>query len=439
MISASLSAPPPTATTPLAESPELAGIAPGQALVPTPPPTPPPALPAGRTGWRRSVWLAMLAALLVGAAAGFAWWRSRPPVLPPGFAQGNGRLEADEIDIDTKFAGRVARLLADEGDMVRKGQVVAVMDTRDLEEQAGQAEARAGQAERNLEEAGQSLAQQERAVLAAEALVAQARRTVEEAKANLDQAQSVMRLARQAFARTSALVAKGYATGEMLDMRQQALDGATAAQGAAAARVGAADQALLAARHAAEGAAAAREAASARIGAARHARDAALHGLDYIRVNIADNSLTAPRDGPIQYRVANAGEVLAAGGRVFTMLDAGYVYMDVYLPTAQAGRVRIGAEGRIVLDAYPDHVIPARAVFVANEAQFTPKTVETKDERDKLMFRIRLRVDPERLKGREALVRTGLPGIGVVRTDEAAAWPARLSPSPPPAAVAGAR
>ncbi len=112
--------------------------------------------------------------------------------------------------------------------------------------------------------------------------------------------------------------------------------------------------------------------------------------------------------------------------------------MDIYLPTAQAGRVRIGAEGRIVLDAYPDHVIPARAVFVASEAQFTPKTVETKDERDKLMFRVRLRVDPERLKGREALVRTGLPGIGVVRTDEAAAWPARLSPSPPPA-VAGAR
>lgn len=433
MASAPLCATPPIA--PAAARREPTGTTPAQALVPAPPPAP----PAVRTDRRRIVRLGLFAALLIAlAGAGIAWWRSRPPALPPGFAQGNGRLEADEIDIDTKFAGRIARLLVDEGDRVRAGQVVAVMDTRDLQEQAAQAEALAGQAERTLEEAGRTLAQQERAVLAAEAAVVQARRAVEEAQANLDQTQSVVRLAQQAIARTTALVAKGYATREMLDTRQQALDGANAVQSAAAARVGAADQALLAARHAAEGAAAARDAASARVGAARHARDAARHGLDYVRVNIADNSLTAPRDGPIQYRIANVGEVLSAGGRVFTMLDAGYVYMDVYLPTAQAGRVRIGAEGRIVLDAYPDHVIPARAVFVASEAQFTPKTVETKDERDKLMFRVRLRVDPERLKGREALVRTGLPGIGVVRTDEAAAWPARFSPSPPPA-LAGDR
>ncbi len=231
-------------------------------------------------------------------------------------------------------------------------------------------------------------------MLAAEAVVAQARRTVEEAKANLDQAQSVIAPRPAGLRRTSALVAKGYATGEMLDMRQQALDGATAAQGrrggqgrcgrpwrcsppATPPRVP-----LPPARRPPPGSAPART------------RDAALHGLDYIRVNIADNSLTAPRDGPIQYRVANAGEVLAAGGRVFTMLDAGYVYMDVYLPTAQAGRVRIGAEGRIVLDAYRTTSSRPGPVFVANEAQFTPKTVETKDERDKLMFRIRLRVDP---------------------------------------------
>ncbi|MCF4129561.1 HlyD family secretion protein [Methylobacterium sp. SyP6R] len=431
----SLSAPPLTAATPVAESPAPAGIAPGQALVPAPQAV----LPAGRTGRRHGIWFGLLAALLIGVAAGFAWWRVCPPALPPGFAQGNGRLEADEIDIDTKFAGRIARLLVDEGDMVRAGQIVAVMDTRDLQEQESQAEALAGQAERTVEEAGKILAQQERAVLAGEAAVSQARRSVEEANANLEQARTVARLAQQELARTGALVTRGFATRQTLDTRQQALDGAIAAQGAATARVGAADQALLAARHAADGAAAARDAAAARVGAVQHARDAARHNVEYVRVNIADNSLTAPRDGPIQYRIANVGEVLAAGGRVFTMLDAGYVYMDVYLPTTQAGRVRIGAEGRVVLDAYPDHVIPARAVFVASEAQFTPKTVETKDERDKLLFRIRLRVDPERLRGREALVRTGLPGVGVVRTDEAVAWPARLAPSPPPAAATGGR
>jgi len=114
------------------------------------------------------------------------------------------------------------------------------------------------------------------------------------------------------------------------------------------------------------------------------------------------------------------------------MLDASYVYMDIYLPTEEAGRVRIGSDARIVLDAYPGHVIPAKVVFIASQAQFTPKTVETKDERDKLMFRIRVRIDPERLEGRAAVVRSGLPGVAYVQTDGSAKWPTSLNPSAPP-------
>jgi HlyD family secretion protein len=126
------------------------------------------------------------------------------------------------------------------------------------------------------------------------------------------------------------------------------------------------------------------------------------------------------------------GEVLPAGGKVFTVLDTSYVYMDVYLPTADAGRIRLGSETRIVLDTYPDHVIPAKVVFVSSQAQFTPKTVETKDERDKLMFRIRVRIDPERLRGRAELVRSGLPGMVYLRTDPSMVWPPKLQPSAPP-------
>ena len=89
-------------------------------------------------------------------------------------------------------------------------------------------------------------------------------------------------------------------------------------------------------------------------------------------------------------------------------------------------------EARIVLDAYPDHVIPAKVVFIANQAQFTPKTVETKDERDKLMFRIRVRIDPERLRGRAEIVRSGVPGVAYVRTDPSMDWPPKLQASAPP-------
>ncbi len=159
--------------------------------------------------------------------------------------------------------------------------------------------------------------------------------------------------------------------------------------------------------------------------------DAATHDAELYKVNIADNTLAAPRDGRIQYRIANIGEVLPAGGRVFAMLDILYVYMDIYLPTAEAGKVRIGADARIALDAVPNVAIPAKVAFVATQAQFTPKTVETKDERDKLMFRVRVRIDPERLRARGEYVRSGLPGVGYVKYDPSVAWPDKLQGNVP--------
>ena len=330
-----------------------------------------------RRRWRRqAVAVALLLILGAGAAIGWSWWLKGHYPLPPGIAYGNGRLEADAIDIDTKFAGRIAKLFVDEGDPVTPGQVVAMMDTRDLEA----------------------------SLKKSQALVDQAQRALEEAKANLAQQQTQVTLARQQLERTSTLVSKGFATIELLDQRRQQINAALAMQNAL-------DQ---------------------RVAEAQHALRAAMHDVELYRINILDNSLVAPRDGRIEYRVANVGEVLPAGGRIFTMLDAFYIYMDIYLPTAEAGRVRLGSGARIVLDAYSDHVIPAKVVFVASQAQFTPKTVETRAERDKLMFRVRVRIDPERLKGRAAIVRTGLPGIAYVRTAPSTAWPANLQPSPPP-------
>jgi HlyD family secretion protein len=328
---------------------------------------------------RRRPGAAILVILLIvgaGAGIGWVWWQQHQLRLPPGISWGNGRLEADEIDIDTKFAGRIAKLFVDEGDIVEAGQVVAMMDTRDLEA----------------------------SLKKSEALVEMGQRALDEAKANFVQQQTQVTLAQQELERTRSLVPKGFATIELLDQRRQQLNSAVAGE----------------------------TAATHKIAEARHALDAATHDVELYRVNILDNTLVAPRNGRIEYRVANIGEVLPAGGKIFTMLDASYVYMDIYLPTAEAGRIRIGSEARIVLDAYPDHVIPSKVVFVASQAQFTPKTVETKAERDKLMFRIRVRIDPERLKGREGIVRSGLPGIAYLRTDSSTSWPPHLQASPPP-------
>jgi HlyD family secretion protein len=175
-----------------------------------------------------------------------------------------------------------------------------------------------------------------------------------------------------------------------------------------------------------DGANAALKAAQARVTEAEHALEGSTHDVELYAVNIADNTLVAPKDGRIQYRIANVGEVLPAGGKVFAMLDVSYVYMDVYLPTQEAGKVKFGDDARVVLDALPNIAIPAEVSFIATQAQFTPKAVETKSERDKLMFRVRVKIDPERLRARADRVRSGLPGVAYVRFDPTVAWPPRL-------------
>ncbi|MFO1028579.1 MAG: HlyD family efflux transporter periplasmic adaptor subunit [Acetobacteraceae bacterium] len=339
---------------------------------------PPPAPAPKRAGWTRRLPLLLL---LLAAAGGAGYWYLHPrTALPPGFAVGNGRLDADEIDIDTKYPGRIAELKVDEGDLVKTGQVLAVMDTRDV-----QAQLKANQA-----------------------LMQQAQHSLDQAKADYANQEAVVKLAEQEIARTRYLVPKGFASVQQLDQQQQSLTSARAKLNSNDAAIHVAERAL----------------------------QAATHQVEYYAVQIADSQLMAPRDGPIEYRVANVGEVLPAGGKVFTMLDANYVYMDVYLPTVEAGRVALGSEARIVLDAYPDRPLPARVSYISSQAQFTPKTVETKDERDKLMFRVRARIEPAVLAGAASVVRNGLPGVTYVRTDPAARWPANLDSNPAPDAKA---
>ncbi len=100
--------------------------------------------------------------------------------------------------------------------------------------------------------------------------------------------------------------------------------------------------------------------------------------------------------------------------------------MTFFLPEYEAGRTAIGAEARILLDAFPEFVIPAKITFVSSVAQFTPKTVETEDERQKLMFRVKAQIDPQLLKKYSNQVKTGLPGIVWVQYDEKAEWPDTL-------------
>jgi HlyD family secretion protein len=347
----------------------------------------------------RRIGLLLIALVVIGGLGYLAWLQFRPAKLPAGFASSNGRIEATEIDIATKLAERLKDELVDEGDLVTAGQEVAHMNTEVLQAQLREAVAKHKMAKSTVEAARSMQAQRDSEKAANEAVVLQR-------EADLD-------LATREYVRVERLVnSGGAASREELDTRRSALYASKAAVNTAKANVAASGAAIATAK-------AAVIAAEAAVADARAT-------IEKIQADINDSTLRAPRAGRVQYRVAQPGEVLPGGGKVLNMIDLNDVYMTFFLPTDWAGRVQQGAEVRLVLDAAPQFVIPARVTFVADVAQFTPKTVETAEERQKLTFRVKAHIPPEILKKYVRDVKTGLPGVAYVQLDPQAKWPAHL-------------
>jgi HlyD family secretion protein len=331
--------------------------------------------------------------------ATFVWQHYLSPDLDQGLISGNGRVEATEIDIAAKHAGRIRDILVREGDFVTTGQVLAVMDTENLEAQLRQAEAQLHQAESAVAIARSQVKQRQAERQAAVALVAQR--------------QAELNVAKKRYQRSAALVKRGAGSQQQADDDYASEQSTGASVSAAEAQVAASDAALVTAH--------------AQIAGAESAVAAAQASIERIQADIADSELKAVRDGRIQYRIAQPGEVVAAGGRVLNLVDLRDVYMTFFLPTAMAGRLAQGAEVRIVLDAAPEYVFPASVSFVADVAQFTPKTVETASEREKLMFQVRAQVLRDVLDENLLRVKTGLPGVAYLLTDSKATWPDHLA------------
>jgi HlyD family secretion protein len=175
-----------------------------------------------------------------------------------------------------------------------------------------------------------------------------------------------------------------------------------------------------------EAAEAAHVAATAQRDQADAAIKAAEADVERLQSILVDLVLVSPRSGRVQYRLARAGEVVAAGQRVLTILDLNDVYMTIYLSAEDAGKLTLGDEARVIADPIPQYVIPGTISFVATDAQFTPKSVETAEERQKLMFRVKLQGDPKVLDQYHRFVKTGVRGLGFVRTSTKTAWPDEL-------------
>jgi HlyD family secretion protein len=290
--------------------------------------------------------------------------------MPEGIVKSNGRLEATQVDVSAKYPGRLATLTVNEGDEVTAGQVVATISSPETEAQLRSAQAQ---------------------VLKAKQALAEASALIVQRKSDLDFAGPDYESAKQ-------LVERGNISQQMTDSRRNRFEAAQAGYVAANAR---------------------RDQAEAEIKAA----EAEVERLQSILVDLV---LISPRSGRVQYRLARAAEVVAAGQRVLTILDLNDVYMTIYLPADQAGKLSVGDEARTILDPVPQYVLPATVSFVATEAQFTPKSVETAEEREKLMFRVKLQGDPQVLDRYHRQVKTGVRGLGFLRTDPKVPWPAEL-------------
>lgn len=308
--------------------------------------------------------------VLAVVVAAVAWHFLKPAGTPPGLAYGNGRLEATETAVATKVQGKLIEVYFREGADLKTGQIAAQLDDAQLKAD----------------------------IRAAEAAVEQAKEYAKAAREDVKSAQSQQQLASVTLRRTQELIKKGFISAAQLDKDVSSMRTANATLASARNRVIQADASI-------------RE-AEARV--------------DSLKSNLDDLTLRSPVDGRILYRLAEPGEVLSPGGRVFSILDLNDVYMYIYLANLEAGSVELGSEARIVLDAIPDNPIPCTVTYVSPRNQFTPKEVETRDEREKFMFRIKLQVNQDWLARNIDIAKSGMPGIGWVKTDPDAVWPADL-------------
>jgi len=291
-----------------------------------------------------------------------------------GLAFGNGRIESTQVDVVSKLPGRVSEILVKEGDMVTKGALIAKLDTLELQAR----------------------------LLQAQAQVEQARQSKQYALAMVTERETELRHARQILKRSKTLYVDNNIPLATLQQHQALASSAKAVLNAAKAQVTSAEAAI--------------KAAQAQV--------------EVIRVNMDDANLYAPISGRVLYRLVEPGEVIGSGGKVVSLLDLTDTFMTIFLPTAQAGLIAVGSEARIILDAIPDIAIPATVSFVSPKAQFTPKEIETQNEREKLMFRVKIKIDPKLLEAHIDKVKTGLHGVAYIRLDDITPWPQHLSNLP---------
>lgn len=342
--------------------------------------------------------LSLIGGVVVIALVMYLIWQqvSKPDV--ESVVSGNGRIEATEINISSKLAGQLEKIYVKEGDFVEAGQVLARVKISSLEAQLRELEAQQRQAENSIATAKAQVAMRNSEKIAADAMV--------------QQRETELRAAKNRLSRTEVLAKEGASSKQQLDDERADVQSFAAVLSSAKAQVQSAEGAIIASK--------------SQVLAAESQVDAIKASIERIKFDIEDAQLKSPLKARVQFRVAQPGEMIAAGGRVLNLIDLSDVYMTFFLPETVAGKIAIGSEVRIVLDIAKNISIPAKVSFVADTAQFTPKSVETESERQKLMFRVKAKIDSSLLNKYIEQVKTGLPGVAYIKVDDSANWPTFL-------------
>jgi HlyD family secretion protein len=335
---------------------------------------------------RNRKFIVALGLVTVAGIAVAVWWglvrgRGGSDVLV-----GNGTIEATEVEVGSKIPGRIARLPVKEGDQVQANQVIAQLDTSEIEAEVAQHQAASAKAEANLKE-----------------LLAGSRpQEIEEARANLQQAEVNLTLARDDWERFDNLFTEGAISAQERDRARNRLD-------VAASQVTAARE-----RHDLVRAGPRPEV----IEAARHERDRARAALELARVRLRDSTILAPRPGIVLTKRAEEGEVVNPGFPIVVLIDPDELWLRVYIPESEIGLVKLGQKAVAMVDSFPKRRFEGEIVEISAKAEFTPRTVQTKKERVNLVFGVKISLD-----NRERLLKPGMPADAEIFVGDVAPAP----------------
>ncbi|MGP1675786.1 MAG: HlyD family secretion protein [Burkholderiales bacterium] len=362
------------------------------------------------TGKKFAIRLTLAAA--IACAAGLLLWQAQMRRgIPEGLIQANGRIEGDAVIIASKTPGRIVELPVREGDSAQAGQVLVRIDD-------GIARARLAQAQADIE-AARARAEAARAALALlrreiPHAIAASEAGVATARTELAQAEAARKQDARDLGRAQRLETDKFVGPQFVERAELALNTHQEQRDAALAGVERARQALNDARLGPERIRVRQAELAAALGALATAQAKSAEA----QSALDDLTLTSPAAGVITSRYANSGEVITAGAPIFELVDLDRLYLKVFVPEKEIGKVRRGLAARIYSDAFPDQPFAATVRYIGSRAEFTPKEVQTPDERVKLMYEVRLYLD----RNPAHTLTPGLPADAMIRWKEDAQW-----------------